>query len=70
MPAKESNIISTVAKLPLIEHLINFIKESNISFNTACSPSMTTLLRAAFNLGKKPGTESVVDLYLDNTKIN
>ena len=50
---QESKLVSDVAKIPFTNYLIDFVVDTNISFNAACSPAMTNLLRAAFVLGKK-----------------
>ena len=57
----ESRLAAKVSQIPLAEEMADFIDTTNISFRAACSPPMTKLLRAAFNLGKHSGEKTAED---------
>ena len=59
---KDSSIITEIASIPLIDYIVKFISETNISFRGVCSESMLNLLRAAFEEGKNAGAKSVEDI--------
>ena len=58
----DSKLIGKVSELPITDALINFISQTNVSFRAACSESMITLLRSAFEAGKNAGAKPVEEI--------